>query len=179
LESLNVSGNALTSLALPSGLTHLTGLFLVSNQLTNLTLPPDMTNLASLSFLANPLTTLVLSEPLAASTNLAVNLTTIASLRNQGISVFTYPLAVRLLSPTRNITGAFELTLTGPPGLYSVLGTADLSAWHEVGIATNVVGSIRFTDLTTILSQRRFYRALLRSSPANAAFSVPSPVTSQ
>jgi len=94
-----------------------------------------------------------------------VNLTTIAALRNQGLSVFTYPLSVLLLSPARNTIGAFELTLTGPPGLYSVLGSADFSFWHEVGIATNSLGSIGFTDLTTILSQRRFYRARLQGPP--------------
>jgi formylglycine-generating enzyme required for sulfatase activity len=177
LQTLDLGGNQLASLTLPPGLTNLTGLFVVGNLLTSLTLPPDLTNLVTLSFLANPLTTFILSEPLAASTNLTVNLTTIASLRNQGISVFTYPLAVRLLSPRRTLIGAFELTLTGPPGLYSVLGSADLSTWHEVGIATNGVGSIGFTDLTTILSQRRFYRARLQSSPANMVFISPNTFT--
>ena len=171
LETLNVGGNLLTSLNLPAGLINLTGLFFVDNQLTSLTLPPDMTHLDSLSFLANPLTTLVLSDPLAASTNLTFNVNDkIASLRNQGVSVFTYPLAVRLLSPNRTMIGAFEFTLTGPPGLYSVLGSADLSTWHEVGVATNNLGSAAFTDATTILSPRRFYRALLQSPPTNMVF---------
>src|SRR5712672_2254358 len=99
LQFLNIGGNHLTSLNLPAGLTHLTGLFLVGNLLTNLTLPPDMTRLSTLSFLFNPLATFVLSEALAASTNLTVNLTTLAGLQSQGLSVFTYPLAVQLLRP--------------------------------------------------------------------------------
>jgi hypothetical protein len=86
LETLNVGGNQLTSLNLPSGLTNLTGLFFVGNQLTNVTLPPDMTQLTEIGFLSNPLTTFVLSELTA--TNLAGD---VAALRDQGVSIFTYP----------------------------------------------------------------------------------------
>jgi hypothetical protein len=159
LASLDLSGNHLISLSLPSGLTNLTGLFLTSNLLTNLTLPPDMTQLAELSFRSNPLTTLVLSEPLAASTNLSVNLTTIADLRRQGVSVFTYPLAVQLVQP-RFVVGAFEFGITGPPGIYTVFGSVDLVIWSEVGAVTNTTGTIDFTDVAANPFSDKFYRAL-------------------
>jgi formylglycine-generating enzyme required for sulfatase activity len=114
----------------------------------------------------NPFTTLVLSEPLAA-TNLADD---VAFLRNQGVSVFTYPLAVRLVSPRRTGSAAFEFTLTGPPGLYAVLSSTNLAAWSALGTATNTLGSASFTDVQANLSPQKFYRALLQSPPANMVF---------
>src|SRR5262249_10167304 len=140
LETLDLSDNPLRSLELPSGLTALVSLNLRDNQLTNLSLPSDMQQLTGLFVDGNPLATFVLSEPLAAA-NLAG---AVASLQNQGVLVFTYPLAVRLVSPSRTMIGAFELMLTGPPGIYNVLGSADLSTWHEVGLATNTLGSVAF-----------------------------------
>jgi hypothetical protein len=155
LSSLDIESNALTSLTLPTGLTRLTTLDLAGNQFTTITLPPDMQQLTGFFVDRNPLTTLVLSEP-SAATNLAG---TITSLRDQGISVFTYPLAVRLLSPRRTVAGAFQFTLTGPPGVYTVLASSDLATWSELGAATNLLGSVEFTDETTELSAQRFYRA--------------------
>ena len=73
--------------------------------------------------------------------------------------MFTYPLAVSLVSPHRAVAGAFEFTLTGPPGVYTVFGSTDLAAWSELGATTNTVGSIVFTDGTADLSTRKFYRA--------------------
>ena len=118
-----------------------------------------MTRLVALSFLSNPLTTLVLSEPLAGSTNLAVNFGTVASLRDQGIDVFTYPLAVQLVRP-RTLAGAFQFGITGPPGVYAVLESTNLAAWSTLGIVTNDLGSISFTDVTAPFSPQKFYRAL-------------------
>src|SRR5262249_7662784 len=120
LESLIVGGNQLTSLSLPTGLTSLSGLFVTGNQLTNLTLPPDMTQLTELGFLGNPLATLVLSDSLAA-TNLV---DTVAALRSQGVSVFTYPLSVQLIR-LRQSLGAFQFAITGPPGVYAIVGSPD------------------------------------------------------
>jgi hypothetical protein len=54
---------------------------------------------------------------------------------------------------------AFEFTLNGPPGLYTIFGSADLTAWNELGIATNILGRAVFTDSTASLSARKFYRA--------------------
>jgi len=109
--------------------------------------------LGALGFLANPLGTLVLSEPLAA-TNLAE---TVSSLRNQGVSVFTYPLTVQLVRP-RTLVGAFQFGITGPPGAYVVFGSADLTTWNDVGTVTNNLGSISFTDVEAHFFPRRFYR---------------------
>ncbi len=154
LTQLDLGNNQFTNLTLPAGLTNLHSLGLQTNHLTNLTLPPDLEALSELFVDGNPLGTLVLSEPLAAK-NLAG---TVASLRNQGVSVFTYPLALSLVLPRRTAAGAFEFTLTGPPGIYTVLGSADLVAWSNLGTATNNLGSIVFTDAEAHLSQQEFYR---------------------
>jgi hypothetical protein len=160
LDTLDAIGNQLGSVALPAGLTSLVNLFLGGNQLATLSLPPDMTQLTWLVLNGNPLATLVLSEPLAA-TNLAE---TVASLESLGVSVFTYPLAVQLLSPQQAAGGAFEFTLTGPPGVYTILTSPDLVAWSESGTATNTLGSAVFTDLATPTSPRKFYRTA-RTAP--------------
>ena len=152
--------NKLTSLTLPPGLTSLTNLFLSSNQLANLTLPPDLTNLTWLVLDGNPLTTLVLSEPLAAA-DLA---DTVAGLRNRGVSVFTYPLTIQLVRP-RPLTGAFQFGITGPPGSYAVLASSDLANWTEVGVASNPLGAVTFTDSTSHLFPQRFYQALPQTPP--------------
>ncbi|MCI0747380.1 MAG: SUMF1/EgtB/PvdO family nonheme iron enzyme [Verrucomicrobia subdivision 3 bacterium] len=176
LETLNLGGNRLTSLNLPSGLTNLVGLFVVGNLMTNLTLPPDMTRLTTLGFLSNPLTTLVLSEPLAASTNLTVNLETIAALPSQGVAVFTYPLVAQLVRPLALI-GAFKFAITGPPGVYSVLGSTNLTDWNAVGVAANPLGGVNFHDVTANASPQKFYRAVLQSPPTNMVFIPPNTFT--
>jgi hypothetical protein len=172
LESLNLGGNQLTRLTLPAGLTNLVGVFVTGNQLTTLTLPPDMTQVIGFGFLGNPLTTVVLSEPLAA-TNLAAD---VASLRNQGVSVFTYPLAAQLVRPLMLI-GAFKFGITGLPGVYTVLGSTNLAAWSTLGVATNPLGSVNFVDVTANASPQKFYRVLLQVPPANMEFIPPNTFT--
>jgi len=169
----SLTGNRLRSLDLPSGLTALAFLNLNGNQLTNITLPPDLQELIGLFVDGNPLTTFVLSEPLA-TTGLA---SAVDSLRNQGVSVFTYPITASLVSPRRTATGAFEFTLTGPPGIYAVLASADLVSWNELGAATNLLGSAVFSDASAALSARKFYRALQQSPPANMVFIAPNTFT--
>ena len=63
----------------------------------------------------------------------------------------------------RTLAGAFEFTLTGPPGAYTVLNSTDLAAWSESGTLTNNLGSAVFTDVAANQSPRKFYRA--RSAP--------------
>ena len=159
LTSLSLGFNQFTSFTLPVGLTNLSVLVLDGNPLINLTLPPDQTKLTTLSVNGtldgNPLTTLVLSEPLAA-TNLA---TTVALLRSEGVSVITYPLAIQLISPTRTPDGAFQFSIIGPPGVYTIFGSVDLSIWSELGTLTNQFGVISFFDQAP-LSPHKFYRAL-------------------
>jgi formylglycine-generating enzyme required for sulfatase activity len=116
---------------------------------------------------------LVLSEPLAA-TNLA---RTVAFLRNQGVAVFTYPLAVRLVSPRRTLAEAFEFTLTGPPGSYTVLGSTNLTVWSALGTATNTLGGAIFTDGQANASPQKFYRALRQTPPPNMVFIPPNTFT--
>jgi hypothetical protein len=93
-----------------------------------------------LTFVAAEVTTLLplaLPEPLAA-TNLAA----------------TVAASAHLTAPE-----AFEFTLTGPPGIYTIFGSADLVAWNELGRTINILGSAVFADSTASLSTRKFYRA--------------------
>lgn len=127
-------------------------------QLSSESIGPKMSAGAKVCAAGNPLTTFVLSEPLAA-TNLAG---TVAALRNRGVSVLAYALAVQL-TQTRLQPGAFQFSITGPPGVYSVLASTDPSAWSELGVVTNTLGAVVFTDVTAPLSRQKFYRA--RSTP--------------
>ena len=131
------------------------------NRLSQLTLPgsapPDMSQLSTLGLEGNPLATLVLSEPLATTGLSAV----VATLQNQGVSVFTYPLAAQLVRPLALI-GAFKFAITGPPGVYSVFGSTNLTTWSVVGVATNPVGSVNFHDVTANAFPQKFYRVLLQ-----------------
>jgi hypothetical protein len=135
------------------------------NQLTNLTLPPGVTKLTALFVDGNPLATFVLSETLAA-TNLAA---TVVTLRDQGVNVFTYPLAVQLIR-IRQPMGAFQFSIAGPPGDYTVLGSDDLLAWTALSTAANRLGNVVFTDGTAHLFLRKFYRALLQSPSPDMVF---------
>jgi hypothetical protein len=72
--------------------------------------------------------------------------------------VFAYPLAVSLSSP-RLAAEAFEFTLAGPPGIYTVLSSTNLAVFSALGTATNILGRVVFTDSTASLSARKFYRA--------------------
>jgi len=172
LVQIDVLGNELSSLSLPSGLTNLMTLVLSGNRLTNLTLGPDIIRLSSLVLEGNPFTTLVLSEPLAATT-LAGD---VAALRNRGVSVFTYPLEVRLVQP-QMLTGGFQIGITGPPGIYTVVESTDLTAWNFLGMANNILGSINFTDVTANASPRKFYRALPQIPPPHMVLIAPNTFT--
>ncbi len=170
LSLLVASANQLHSLTLPPGLTSLAILELNSNQLTTLTLPPDMQQLTALFMADEPLLTFVLSESLAATGMASV----VDSFRTHGVSVFTYPLAVSLASPRRTATGGFEFTLTGPPGNYAVLSSANLTVFSVLGTATNLLGSAVFTDAQAHLSAQNFYRAQLLTPPPNMVFVPPN-----
>ena len=172
LTQIELAGNKLTSLTLPPGLTSLAFLNLTDNQLTNITLPPDVQQLIGFFVGGNPLTTFVLSEPLAATGMASV----VDSLRNQGVSVFTYPVAAQLVRPLMLI-GAFKFGITGPPGVYSVLGSTNLVTWSAVGVATNPLGSVNFHDVTVNASPQKFYRVVLQVPPVNMVFVPPNTFT--
>jgi hypothetical protein len=155
LNALSLQNNVLTNVSFSPGLIQLTQIDLRTNALSSLTLPADMTSLTSLILDAKPFATLVLSETLAA-TNLA---TTVATLQSQGVGVFKYPLAIRLLGP-RPLTGAFQFGINGPPGLYGVFASSDLATWSEVGLATNDLGTVSFVDVNSHTFAQRFYRVL-------------------
>jgi formylglycine-generating enzyme required for sulfatase activity len=169
LNRLDLRGNQLTHLTLPADMTQLSILDLGLNQLTEITLPPNLTNLTSLFIDADPLNTFVLSELLAA-TNLA---DTVALLRSQGVSVFTYPLTVQLIR-IRQPLGAFQFAITGPPAAYAILASTNLTDWTALTTVTNPLGAIVFTDGAAHLSPRKFYRALEQGPPTNMVFIPPN-----
>src|SRR5258705_5126311 len=168
LRRLDLRGNQLTDLTLPADMNQLTVLDLGLNQFTQITLPPDVTNLTSLFVDGNPLTTFVLSESLAA-TNLA---DVVASLRNQEVSVFTYLVAIQIVR-LRTLTAAFQFGITGPPGVYAISGSTNLTDWGKLANVTNTLGAITFTDVEAHLSPRKFYSAFLQSPPTNMVFIPP------
>jgi formylglycine-generating enzyme required for sulfatase activity len=169
LTTLFLENNALTNLDLPAGLTELTQLDLRTNQLTSLTLLPDMTNLTALFLDGNPLTQLVLSQPQAIT--LAATVTT---LQNQGIPVFSYPLTAQLTFTQQQPIGAFRFGITGPPGVYTVYSSSNLTDWNAVNFVNNPLGGIFFTDTEAHLAPRRFYRALRQAPPTNMVFISPN-----
>jgi hypothetical protein len=116
-------------------------------------LPAGLTSLTYLDLYGNPLRTLVLPELLAAR-GLAPSISS--------LTVYTYPLAVSLVSPQRTPTGAFGLTLTGPPGEYTNLSSTNLAAWSQLGTLTNTLGTVVFTDSQVTNSAPKFYRAVSR-----------------
>ncbi len=172
LSLLVASRNPLRDLTLPAGLTSLAFLELNSNQLTNLTLPPDLQQLSGLFVADNALTTFVLSEPLAATGMASV----VDSFLAQGVSVFTYPLLAQLVQPLM-LVGSFKFGITGPPGIYSVLGSTNLATWSAVGIATNPLGSVIFHDVTTNVLPQKFYRTRLLNPPTDMVFIPPNTFT--
>lgn len=170
LTFLRLNDNLLTNLTLPSEVNHLSLLDLSVNQLTNLTLPPELTNLTTLSLGANPLTTFVLSEPMTATTLAPV----VAALQNQGVAIFTYPLKVGLLKPQQNVEKNFEFTIAGPPGVYTILSSANLTTWSDFTVLTNQIGSVLFSDATAKFAPQKFYRVRKQGPPANMVFIPPS-----
>jgi formylglycine-generating enzyme required for sulfatase activity len=165
LDTLIASGNHLTSFSAPTDLTNLLFLRLNDNQITNVTLPPDVKKLVGLFTDANPLASVVLSEPLAA----AGMVSAVASFRMQHIDVFTYPLGAQLIRPLP-IIGAFKIAVTGPPGVYTIFGSTNMSTWSAIGVAHNPLGSVNFHDLKANASPRKFYRAQFQTPPINMVF---------
>jgi hypothetical protein len=72
--------------------------------------------------------------------------------------IYLYPWAVSLISAHLTTAGDFEFTLTGPPGAYTVLGSADLVAWSTPGTLTNILGTALFTDSMVKSKLHNLYR---------------------
>jgi hypothetical protein len=86
----------------------------------------------------------------------------VGSLRTQGVSIYTYPLAVNLVTPQRRPAGAFGLPLTGPPEVYTILSSTDLAAWNQLGTLTNTLGAAVFTNVGATKSSQKVYRAMTK-----------------
>ncbi len=91
------------------------------------------------------------------------------ALRNNLPRTVLYPLTIQLLRP-RALTGAFQMGITGPPGVYAVLASSDLAQWSQVGVVSNSLGSVSFVDVTAHLYPLRFYQALPQIPPTNMVF---------
>jgi formylglycine-generating enzyme required for sulfatase activity len=169
LALVELGQNLLTNVSFSSDLGNLTELDLQGNQIVSLTLPTGANRLRQLQIIDNPLATVVLPERLAA-TNLAG---TVASLQHGGVSIFTYPEVPELVRP-RMFIGAFKIGITGPPGVYSVLGSTNLTSWKVLGSASNPLGSVNFSDPVGNSFPKRFYRVLLQAPPSNMVFVAPS-----
>lgn len=170
LGAIFLQNNQLTNLSLAPGLNHLVQLDLRTNDLTSLTLPPDMTDLTTLLLDGNPLTTLVLPEPLAANQLSG----TVADLQAQGVQVFTYPLSVQLINAGQPLV-TFQFELTGPPGVYAILASTNLTSWSVLDAVNNPFGSVVFNDATSQSVPRRFYRAQpVPTPPANMVLVAPN-----
>ena len=168
LETLFLENNSLTNFDVLPGLTKLAQLDLSENQLTELRLPPDLPALTALFVEGNPLIAFVLSEREA--TNLSI---TVGSLQDQGIVVFIYPPAIQLRRPGP-LSGGFPFSLTGPPGVYAIFGSSELGAWREIGVASNVLGSILVQDKTAQSFSQRFYKTLQFVPASDLVFIPPN-----
>lgn len=166
LKLLDLSGNALTVFPVAGSLAKLTNLNLSGNHLTSLTLPPEITQLSTFTGTGNPFTSFVLSEPLAASGMAGA----VATLEKQGIRVTTYPLEARLTPVRQQPTGAFRFDLSGPPGVYKVFSSPDLTEWSVLETSNNTLGHIVILDTTAHLTSRKFYRAQLQTAPSSMVF---------
>jgi hypothetical protein len=71
--------------------------------------------------------------------------------------------ALSFQSAVKQADGCLRLTMTGPPGIYSLDTSADLISWGFVASLTNVAGTVEFTDQPVTNHLRRYFRT--RSGP--------------
>ncbi len=157
LSSVTLEGNGLTRFSVPSSLAALQSLDLENNQITNVDLPPNLERLASLDLSFNALAVWAIPDGLRHLTtlNLAGNL----------LGKFPYPLAIRMETPQRAASGDVELAVTGPPGVYAILGSTALATWSQAGQATNQVGRVSFMDTSSPFAAARYFRAAQGAGP--------------
>ncbi|MCI0747397.1 MAG: formylglycine-generating enzyme family protein [Verrucomicrobia subdivision 3 bacterium] len=85
---------------------------------------------------------------------------------------------VAILLPARRTAATnFEFTLTGPPGINTVLSSTNLAGWSELANVTNQLGSAVFTDVEVNFSPQKFFRARRQSPPTNMVFIPPNTFT--
>ncbi len=111
LLSLNLNGNGLTSLDLPSGLVNLKTLNLSRNSLQELTLPTDLARLETLYLTWNDLIDLTLPKGMT-------HLKTL-SIRDNGLRKLTLPADLTSLS-TLNLVDNNLISLTLPEGMHQL-----------------------------------------------------------
>jgi len=75
------------------------------------------------------------------------------------------------------LVGSFKFAITGPPGVYTVLASTNLTTWSTVGVAPNPLGSVNFHDVTTNALPQKFYQVMLQVPPANMVFVPPNTFT--
>jgi hypothetical protein len=159
LSTLYLYDNQLADASFLNTLSRLTTLDLGMNHFAALTLPPGGTNLTRLDVSANPLQTLTLPDAVARG----AIADTIEALRDAGVTVITYPLAVSLSQPQSSGTN-FAFQLTGPPGTYAVLASRDLAGWATIDTLTKAAGAMDFS-FGLSGTTNRFFRAQRMSTP--------------
>jgi formylglycine-generating enzyme required for sulfatase activity len=95
-------------------------------------------------------------------------------LRSQGIPVYTYALTVQLTFPQQQPIGAFRFGITGPPGVYTVYTSTNLTFWEPLNLINVPLGAIFFADTEAHVSPKKFYRAVRQIPPTNMVFIPPT-----
>ena len=65
--------------------------------------------------------------------------------------------------PTLALNGVGVLDLTGDTNqIYGILSSTNLADWQEIGLVTNIIGSVTFQDINAPNFAARFYRAVAK-----------------
>jgi hypothetical protein len=141
LTSLYLDDNRLAQLPALAALHQLKILDLGLNNLTSVTLPHTLTNLQHLELRLNPLTILVLPEILA---NNALS-NTVNSLAQNNITIQTYPIPPHLELLPLPTEASLQISILGPPALYSLHTSTNLTQWSPLITLSNTIGSATTT----------------------------------
>lgn len=188
LTSLDLSWNQLTNVSLPATLSHLETLNLANNQLANLHLPDGLHWLETLDVSRNPLSRLSLPNGLGRLSTVRVDgvpydvITFPPDINPEARIEWpnsqrklvvpethiyasygwpflnVYPLAVSLSLSRQELNVASSITLNGPPGIYTVLGSTNLIDWSDWRTATNELGQVVVSG-SGVSGDRYFFRA--------------------
>jgi Leucine-rich repeat (LRR) protein len=147
---LGLARNGITDLAPLATLQNLRWVTLWGNNVQNIAALSGLTNLSYVDLRHN------LVDWFGPSPSLTV----IQTLQGRGVTADydpQQPGAIFLLSPART-DGQFQFTLhSAPNSIAQIWSSTNLTSWESVGYATNVTGSVGFTNTSAM--DRQFYRA--------------------
>jgi hypothetical protein len=153
VTTLYLDDNRLTSLPSIAHMERLHTLDLSLNRFSRVVIPRTLTQLSSLDLRFNPLKTVVLPDLLA--TNRLAEL--VNSLRSTGVVVHAYRTEPLL---SLNAPEA-QLLLQGPPGVYDILESTNLTTWSIARIVTNETGTVSIPAIpgNDLRDPQRFFTA--------------------